>query len=129
MPDSSLGGGPPFDFRFALASDRQRNATPLRLAILGNFSGQTNAVQRAHSLLTGSFCRVAILALCPLCCGSTTAGPVNSIRQNSAIEALVPTTTKLLFKGSLTDDGVHLQLFRLQGEGVEWSPGRKMGGL
>jgi hypothetical protein len=64
------------------------------------------------------FLFVAILAQFPLCCGSATAGPVNSIRQNSATEALVPTTTKLLFRDPLTGDGAHLQLFRLQGEGV-----------
>ena len=75
-------------------------------------------------LLSGSFGRVAILALCPLC-DSATAGPVNYIRQNSAAEALVPSVTKLLFRDPLTDDGVHLQLFRLQGEGVEWSPDGK----
>jgi hypothetical protein len=38
---------------------------------------------------------------------------------------LVPSTTKLFFKDPLTDDGVHLQLFRLQGQGVEWSPDEK----
>jgi type VI secretion system protein ImpC len=40
MPDSRLGG---FDFLFGSASGRQRSAAPLRLAILGDFSGQTNA--------------------------------------------------------------------------------------
>jgi hypothetical protein len=76
-------------------------------------------------LLSGSFSPVATLVLCPLWCGSATAGPVNNVRQNSAAEAMVPTTTKLLFKDPLTDGGVHLQLFRLQGEGVEWSPDGK----
>lgn len=36
----------------------------------------------------------------------------------------MPSTTKLFFKNPLTDE-VHLQLFRLQGEGVEWSPDGK----
>jgi Tol biopolymer transport system component len=76
-------------------------------------------------LLSCSVSPVAILPLCPLCCGSVTAGPVNDVTQNSAAEALVPTTTKLLLKDPLTDGGVHLQLFRLQGEGVEWSPDGK----
>jgi type VI secretion system protein ImpC len=40
MPDSRLGG---FDFSFGSASAQQRSATPLRLAILGDFSGQPNA--------------------------------------------------------------------------------------
>jgi Tol biopolymer transport system component len=31
----------------------------------------------------------------------------------------------VFFNDPLTDDGVHLQLFRLQGEGVEWSPDGK----
>src|SRR5277367_4486764 len=39
MPDSRVGG---FDFSFGSASSRQRSETPLRLAILGDFSGQTN---------------------------------------------------------------------------------------
>jgi hypothetical protein len=70
----------------------------------------------------GSFSRLVIPALFPLWCGSAAAGPVNYIAQDSVTEALVPTTTRLLFREPLTDDGVHLQLFRLQGEGVEWSP-------
>jgi Tol biopolymer transport system component len=76
-------------------------------------------------LLSGSFSRLAILALCSLCSGSATARPVNDIRQNPVAEALVPTTTKLLFTDPLTDGGVHLELFRLQGEGAEWSPDGK----
>jgi type VI secretion system protein ImpC len=40
MPDSRLSG---FDFSFGLASGRQRSGMPLRLAILGDFSGQANA--------------------------------------------------------------------------------------
>ena len=75
--------------------------------------------------LSDSFRRVVILALCPLCCVTATAEPANYIRQNSVTEALMPSTTKLFFKNPLTDDGVHLQLFRLQGEGVEWSPDGK----
>jgi hypothetical protein len=75
--------------------------------------------------LSGSFSRVVILALCPLYCVTATAEPANYIRQNSVTEALVPSTTKLFFKDPLTDDGIHLQLFRLQGEGVEWSPDGK----
>jgi type VI secretion system protein ImpC len=43
MPDSRLGAGLDFDFLFGSSSGRQRSTTPLRLAILGNFSGQTNA--------------------------------------------------------------------------------------
>ena len=44
--------------------------------------------------LSGSFSRVVILALCPLCCVTATAEPANYIRQNSVTEALVPSTTK-----------------------------------
>ena len=43
MPDSRLSGGSDFDFSFGSASGRQRSATPLRIAILGDFSGQSNA--------------------------------------------------------------------------------------
>jgi type VI secretion system protein ImpC len=43
MPDSRSGGGSELDFSFGSGSGRERSATPLRLAILGNFSGQTNA--------------------------------------------------------------------------------------
>jgi hypothetical protein len=48
-------------------------------------------------LLFSSFSRVAFLALCLLCFGSATGRPVDYVRQNSATEALVPATTKLLF--------------------------------
>jgi type VI secretion system protein ImpC len=34
-----------FDFSFAAASGRQRSVTPLRIAILGDFSGQTNSAE------------------------------------------------------------------------------------
>jgi Tol biopolymer transport system component len=69
---------------------------------------------------TGLFAVILIMVS-----GSAIAGSVGDIRQNWVTEALVPTTTKLLFSEPLTDDGVHLQLFRLQGEGVEWSPDGK----
>ena len=42
MPDSRLGAGLGFDFLFGSSSGRQKGTTPLRLAILGDFSGQTN---------------------------------------------------------------------------------------
>jgi type VI secretion system protein ImpC len=51
MSDSRLGSGLDFDFLFGSSSGRQRSTTPLRLAILGNFSGQTNA----ESSSAGSF--------------------------------------------------------------------------
>jgi Tol biopolymer transport system component len=47
------------------------------------------------------------------------------IKQKSVPEALIPTTTKLLFADPLTDGNVRLELFRVQGEGVEWSPDGK----
>lgn len=49
-------------------------------------------------------------------------GPLVSIKQNSIPEALVPRTKSALLPGPVTDGDVQLQLFRLQGEGVEWSP-------
>jgi type VI secretion system protein ImpC len=42
MPDSRLGAGLGFHFLFGSSSGRQKGTTPLRLAILGDFSGQTN---------------------------------------------------------------------------------------
>jgi Tol biopolymer transport system component len=69
------------------------------------------------------FPRMAIaVSLSVTAWGYAAMAEVGSIQQNSVPEALVPTTGKLLFDGTLTDAGVKLQLFRLQGEGVEWSP-------
>jgi Tol biopolymer transport system component len=55
-------------------------------------------------------------------CSSLSAGQIALVRQNSVPEALIPSTSRLLFNGVVTDAGVSVQLFRLQGEGVEWSP-------
>jgi type VI secretion system protein ImpC len=51
MPDSRLGGESEFDFSFGWGSGQQGSAAPLRLAILGDFSGQTNG----ESSLAGPF--------------------------------------------------------------------------
>jgi len=48
-------------------------------------------------------------------------GQFGMVRQNSVPEALSPATARLLFQGVLTDGGVGMELFRVQGEGVEWS--------
>jgi Tol biopolymer transport system component len=53
---------------------------------------------------------------------ATAFGQIATVRQNSVPEAMVPSTKRLLFDGVRTDAGVSLQLFRIQGEGVEWSP-------
>ena len=50
------------------------------------------------------------------------AGQIAEVRQNTGPEALTPATKRLLFNGVVTDAGVSVELFRLQGEGVEWSP-------
>ena len=48
MHDSNAGGGMSFDFSSNPASGRQRNLAPLRIAILGDFDGQsTGAENRA----------------------------------------------------------------------------------
>jgi type VI secretion system protein ImpC len=41
MPDSIVGGGMNFNFLFESASRQQRRMAPLRIAILGDFGGQT----------------------------------------------------------------------------------------
>jgi type VI secretion system protein ImpC len=43
MPDFRLSDGSRFDFSFGSAPGRPRSAPPLRFAILGDFSGRTNA--------------------------------------------------------------------------------------
>jgi Tol biopolymer transport system component len=60
---------------------------------------------------------LALLALGAFC------GPAGAIeiKQDSTPEALAPSTNRLVLKGPVTDGGVRLQLFRVQGEGVEWS--------
>lgn len=64
---------------------------------------------------------VALLSLAGTVCGFGQVALV-TVTQNTVPEAMVPSTTKLLIQNPVTDEGVKLQLFRLQGEGVEWSP-------
>jgi Tol biopolymer transport system component len=87
---------------------------------LPSFHRGSGQAFRSCRIGTGWFALLLIIVS-----GFATAGSLNDVRQNSATEALVPTTAKLLFSEPLTDDGIHLQLFRLQGEGVEWSPDGK----
>jgi Tol biopolymer transport system component len=47
---------------------------------------------------------------------------VPPLKQQSVPEALVPKTGALLLTNPVQDGAVRLDLFRLQGEGVEWSP-------
>jgi Tol biopolymer transport system component len=47
------------------------------------------------------------------------------VKQTSVPGALVPTNNNLLFHEPISDKGVCIELFRLQGEGVEWSPDGK----
>jgi Tol biopolymer transport system component len=65
---------------------------------------------------------MAVAASLLICCVSVSVGQVTFVRQNSIPEALVPSTKRLLLNGPVTDAGVGVQLFRVQGEGVEWSP-------
>jgi type VI secretion system protein ImpC len=51
MPDSRLGGESEFNFSFGWGSGKQGGAVPLRLAILGDFSGQRNG----ENSLSGPF--------------------------------------------------------------------------
>ena len=48
--------------------------------------------------------------------------PGPTIQQQSVPEALVPKTGEILLKQPVRDGEVGLELFRQQGEGVEWSP-------
>jgi len=49
---------------------------------------------------------------------SVSLGQVTEVRQNSIPEAMTPSTSRLLFNGVVTDAGVSVELFRLQGEGL-----------
>ncbi|HEX4140752.1 MAG TPA: hypothetical protein VHY09_10425, partial [Candidatus Methylacidiphilales bacterium] len=61
-------------------------------------------------------------ALALAICASVARAQTITIKQDSVPEAIIPTTDKLAFPGPVTDNGVTLQLFRQQGEGVEFSP-------
>jgi Tol biopolymer transport system component len=69
----------------------------------------------------GRFCWLAAAAAWALM-GCASAGEVALVRQDSVPEAMTPATKRLLFDGVVRDDEVSVQLFRIQGEGVEWSP-------
>lgn len=72
---------------------------------------------------------VMVAASALIFCASVAVGQVALVRQNSVPGAITATTTRLLLKGVVTDAGVGVQLFRLQGEGGRVVAGRRVGGL
>jgi len=76
---------------------------------------------KAHPIFPSLFRLLALLSLAPWICGAAGAGYAGTMRQQSVPEALVPATTQLLLGGPVKDGGVTLEMFRLQGEGAEWS--------
>lgn len=62
------------------------------------------------------------MALLAIGSGAAVAAALPIIKQKSVPEALVPATTRLMFADPVTDGDVGLELFRAQGESVEWSP-------
>ena len=68
---------------------------------------------------------VTLLAAFLLFGSPHTKGQASVVRQDSIPEALTPATNRLLFNGVVTDGGVSVQIFRVQGEGVAWSPDGK----
>jgi Tol biopolymer transport system component len=73
-----------------------------------------------------SGCKLAFF--CWLACALVSFGQpaLVSVAQNVVPGAMVPSTDKLLLPKPVVDGGVGLELFRLQGEGVEWSPDGKL---